>query len=48
MIETSVEVTSETPKVGFIGFIPYKIWQKVDFIDIKLFLNGYLAVPVNS
>ena len=43
MIENSTLVTSETQKIGFIGSAFYKIGQKFDFINIKLFLNGHLA-----
>ena len=47
MTKNNIEVASETQKTSFIDSIRYIIDQKskkkFDFIDIKLFLNGYGA-----
>lgn len=46
MTENCTKMTSKTQKVSFIDSISYKIGQKVDFIDIKLFLNGHAAMKL--
>ena len=52
MTKNNTEVISESWKVDFIGSTPNKIDQKsvkkVNFIDIKLFINGNRTMLVNT
>ena len=50
MTKNNTEAVSEVQKVSFIDSKCYKIYQKsnkkIDFINIKLFLNKYFAVSI--
>ena len=45
MIKNNTEMTNETQNIGFINSTSY---CKIDFIDIKLFLNSYPSSSSSS